>query len=158
MENKKKLKKGDIFRRPDGTQIGYFQFSHDFIKWQCELKGSSVKVYNCLVQQAGIQNTLKVAVSESKLITWTGIKDKATISSAIRDLVENGWIKNILVQIDNSNLYIINLEKQKPNVKLLEWLDERAKKNSQNSKKLLAEGKIVKGKDGKFQKVNNDNI
>ena len=154
MYGNERPRKGKIFKRQDGTQIGFFQLSHDFMKWQVELRGSSVKIYLCLVQQAGIRNTLKIEAAESKLIEWTGIREHKTISSGIRELVEKGWIRNILAQTDKSNVYVINLERQETNIKLLEWLDERAKKNSENSKKLMAEGKIVRGEKGRFQKLN----
>jgi len=153
MKKYERSKKGKIFKRADGSQIAFFQLSHDFTKHQSELKGSSVKVYIFLAQQAGIKNTLSIEAAESIISTWTGIKEKKTINLAIRELVKEGWIGNILVQLNNSNVYTINLEKQTANIKLIEWLDERAKKNSENTKGLIAIGKIVRGEKGRFQRV-----
>lgn len=154
MEKKDKLKKGDIFKDSDGNQIGFTQVGYKFIQNQSELKASSIKIYLYLIQQCGINNTLDIHRSIPDIRSGTGIKQDETITSAVRDLVINGWIKNITAKHDNSYIYRMNVEKQKPNMKLLEWLRERGKKNSENSKKLLAEGKVVRGESGRFQKQN----
>jgi hypothetical protein len=155
MKKTKKLKKGGIMRREDGSQIGFGQVSNVFLFHQMDLSGNAVKVYLYLIWQAGINNTLEIESSRENIRNGTGIKDKDTITKAIRELVIKGWINKIYPKIDNSLIYVMNTEKQEINYDLVKWLADRGKKQSKNSKKNIEKGIVLRGEDGKFIKTDN---
>ena len=132
---------------------GYIQVTHSFIFHQMDLKGTAVKIFLVLLSEAGnFGRNTKVKISNSEIRYLTGIKDEETIRKGIRELAKKGWIQNILADIDNSYEYIITSEKKKPNMKLLEWLEDVGKKRAEISKNLLSNKKIIRGEKGRFEK------
>jgi predicted DNA-binding transcriptional regulator len=155
MKKAKKLKKGGIMIREDGTQIGFGQVSNMFMEYQMELSGSAVKVYLYLIWQAGKIRSLEIEADRWSICYHTGIKNKDTVTKAIRELILKGWINNIYPKIDNSLIYVINPEREKVNYDLVKWLNERGKKHSENSKRNIKKGTVLRGEDGKFIKKDN---
>ena len=127
---------------------GFNKIGKEFLLVQRELSGSQVKCYIALLMECNLKNSLSVEMSHGDFNYWTGIKDGGTITSAIKGLVKNGWIKNIVPQMNSSYIYTISMDKSEPNIQLYDWLDERGKKQAEVSKKK----KLVRDDSGKFIK------
>lgn len=75
----------------------------------------------------------------------TGIKSNQTLSNAISELVEFGWIKNIISQNDDSNVYFMSYHPEVNDTLII-------KRNAQRSAR--SEAMKKKNKEGKsFKKV-----
>lgn len=127
---------------------GFNKIGKEFLLVQRELSGSQVKCYMALLTECNLKNTISVEMSHGDFTYWTGIKDGGTITNAIKGLVKNGWIKNIVPQMNSAYIYTISMDKSEPNSNLYEWLDERGKKQAEVSKKK----KLVRDDSGKFIK------
>lgn len=147
------MKDNGLFTRENGTKIAYIPVSRMFLWHQMDLTGTAVKVYSFLMWQAEEAGNLSVKISVKKLCEGTGVKQEETVRRGIRQLISKGWISKIETEIDNSLTYTINLEKKSPNLNLIKWLEDRSTKNSENSKKMIKDGKIIKDEKGKFQKA-----
>ena len=148
------MKIQEIFKRKDGTVVGYSGVGNDFLWQQMDLSNSALRIYIYFIWQVNSAKVRspKIKVTISSLCYQTGIKTKEIIENGITELVEKGWIEWIEPQLNNENIYTINPERHKPNMALIKWRTERSQKQSENSKKLLVEGKLVRGENGRFQK------
>lgn len=147
-----KVKKGALLKRQDGSQIGFTQVSTEFIIHQVDLTGTSVKIYLYFIQQASLKKTLSLRINIKEIAYAVGIREEATVTKGIRGLVNRGWIRDIEISPDGSQTYLLAVEKNKPNQRLIDFLNEQSIKKSERSKLNLANSKIGRDDKGKFIK------
>lgn len=135
----------DVFLTSEG-QVGYFKMPMEFQMWQSTLSPSAKDIYTMFMIQVRYRNTLDIDMNYELIGYWTGIKHKATIARAIRELAEYGWIRDIKYQKRESNIYSLNLYPKK-NIFLIEKMELRRQNTSKAKKKSIANGE-----GGKFEK------
>lgn len=140
----------------DEKQSRFTMIPNEFIKMK--LSGNSTKVYLYLLSGVNEKENGHNGVwpSWDTLKEETGIKSNQTLSNAITELVEFGWIEDIGTRNNNSNIYYM-ARSASPNQDLI------TKRNAQkfsrsNFMKTVSKGKPApkKGEKYNWKRVENE--
>lgn len=98
-------------RDPDLLKPGsYFIFPKEFIGNMANLSGNAVKIYALFMSMRNWGNNQKrVWPATEYICKVTGIKSKTTVTSAVKELIEAGWIDYVHKRgWDKPNEYLVN--------------------------------------------------